>query len=360
MQSNTLSRTRTLQTTRTLRIHISNTYAHQEHQEAEPEASEPACWTLKISGYLLDADGNRARGGAATRFTQFLSKAAVTLDEKLYPGSQTLVEWVKNPKEPPTDSFEIKRHGNIDSMCRISFFMDYAPEKYALPAALAGALQMRVDTKAKILAALFVYIKSRNLLDALDSTTLKCDDVLRDVFQATEFPIHELSTRLAARLCRPDPIAVSYRIRVSGDPTTLEDVYDIAIDVAADFDVDMRRLVASHDDLLKKLEKCNEEVRLFQRRIELLRVYCAFACAHLTTAIPARFPRSSILCPLRADGRRLGQAARGQEAARVSAGLQRGARRCNCRLAGGASARSAVCQCGYAAPRRAQVRGILH
>jgi SWI/SNF-related matrix-associated actin-dependent regulator of chromatin subfamily D len=255
--------------TRTLRLHVSNSYAHQEHQEADPEVVEPPCWTLKVSGYLLDDAGARAAATPATRFTQYLSKVAITLDEKLYPGSQALIEWIKNPSEPPTDSFEIKRQGNIDSVCRLSFFMDYAPEKFALPAILATALNMKVDTKAKILNAMFAYIKNRNLLDALNPTTLKCDDVLREVFQVTEFPIYELSNRLAARLSRPDPLTVSYRIRVSGDPTTLEDVYEIPIEVPAEPDFDLRKLVALHDELLKKIEKTNEDVRIICHVIDV-------------------------------------------------------------------------------------------
>ncbi len=58
-------------------------------QEADPEVSEPACWTLKVSGYLVDDAGNRVRGAStATRFTNFLSRVSIALDEKLYPGSQ--------------------------------------------------------------------------------------------------------------------------------------------------------------------------------------------------------------------------------------------------------------------------------
>jgi hypothetical protein len=51
-----------------------------------------------------------------------------------------------------------------DSTCRISFFVDHAPERYKLPDSLAAALGIQTETKCHILSALFVYIRVRCIL----------------------------------------------------------------------------------------------------------------------------------------------------------------------------------------------------
>ena len=94
------------QVTRTLRIHVSNTYAHQAHQEVDPAIAEPPCFTLRVSGYLLDDHGHRVRD-SDLRFSNFLSKITFNFDEALYPGALALSEWIVNPKNPPVEGHEM-------------------------------------------------------------------------------------------------------------------------------------------------------------------------------------------------------------------------------------------------------------
>ena len=47
---------------------------------------------------------------------------------------------------------------------------------------------------------------------------------------------------------------------VTGEPTAFEDVYEMAVDVPLEPDVDMRRLVADHEEIIRRVEKVNEEV----------------------------------------------------------------------------------------------------
>ncbi len=94
------------QVTRTLRIHVSNTYAHQAHQEVNPAIAEPPCFTLRVSGYLLDDHGHRVRD-SDLRFSNFLNKITFNFDEALYPGALALSEWIVNPKNPPVEGHEM-------------------------------------------------------------------------------------------------------------------------------------------------------------------------------------------------------------------------------------------------------------
>ncbi len=57
---------------------------------------------------------------------------------------QALIEWTRSAADPPTDAFEVKRHGHMDTQCRLAFHFDHAPEKFQLPPPLAAALGMQV------------------------------------------------------------------------------------------------------------------------------------------------------------------------------------------------------------------------
>jgi hypothetical protein len=49
-------------------------------------------------------------------------------------------------------------------------------------------------------------------------------------------------------------------LSVTGEPTAFEDVYEMAVDVPIEPDVDMRKLVADHEEIIKRVEQVNQEV----------------------------------------------------------------------------------------------------
>jgi hypothetical protein len=62
---------------------------------------------------------------------------------------QALIEWTRCATDAPTDAFEVKRHGHMDTQCRLAFHFDHAPEKFQLPPGLVAALGMQVRRGAR-------------------------------------------------------------------------------------------------------------------------------------------------------------------------------------------------------------------
>ncbi|RVX17717.1 SWI/SNF complex component SNF12-like [Vitis vinifera] len=122
---------------KTLRIYVFNTFANQTRMNLEKTNAEPPSWTLKIIGRILEDGG-------------------------LYPDNHVIL-W-ENARSPTLhEGFEVQRKGDKEFNAIIRLEMNYVPEKFKLSTALSEVLGLEVDTRPRIVAAIWHYVKSRKL-----------------------------------------------------------------------------------------------------------------------------------------------------------------------------------------------------
>lgn len=134
----------------------------------------------------------------------------------------------------PMDGFEIKRQGDRDTRVKIILRVDHRPERYKLSAELSSLLGMDLETRPRIISALWQYVKLHDLLDADDATTVVLDTRLKACFadDAAKLKFVDMAQRLHAQLTPAPPIEIDYVVRTYGRKNpTVPDCYDILVDV---------------------------------------------------------------------------------------------------------------------------------
>ena len=212
---------------------------------------EPASWTLHVHGRLLppaDAppgDADRDLEGEP-KFDAFVRRLEVRLDPALYPdpsepGGGVVARWTADdaPRDaPPLDAFEVKRHGDRDCRVKIALTVDHRPERYKLSPGLATLLGIDIETRPRIVRALWQYAELHELLHPEDPSEVRLDERLRAVFPTPKEEEAVAFVALAERLgevLEPAPaVELDYVVRTRGrkNPTT-PDCYDLLVDLPA-------------------------------------------------------------------------------------------------------------------------------
>jgi len=254
--------------TGTLRMYIFNTHANQAQSEASepPAANAPPFWTLYLCGRLLDhpladnLDPNDPVTGSPVQFTQFLKSVHIQLDPHQYPGSYGDVLWDSEKSEASSDGFEIKRCGTSDVNLKVTLAVASGAERFQLSDELAALLGVKVDTRAKIIAALWSYIKVHKLQSNGDPGIVDCNAPLAAVLGEKRFKVTTLAAKVMLHLRDPDPIVLDYTLRVTGRPEVA--CFDIQVDVPR---VGADR--AYLGDLFARIQNKGEEVARHNRNI---------------------------------------------------------------------------------------------
>ncbi|KAJ8536576.1 hypothetical protein K7X08_034977 [Anisodus acutangulus] len=141
---------------KTLRIYVFNTFANQT-----PDTAEPASWSLMICGRILgrgtgplESVMEQKSGVSYPKFSSFFKKVTVYLDQNLYPDNHVIL-WDSARSPALHEGFEIKRKGDKEFTAIIKLEMNYMPEKFKLSPALQEVLGIEVETRARVLVALW-------------------------------------------------------------------------------------------------------------------------------------------------------------------------------------------------------------
>lgn len=231
------------------------------------EADLPS-WNLRIEGRLLEpnfrsrATHAKAAQGASDRigaqkFSNIIKTCIVELqrDPAAYPAEENLVEWHRPTptaapqnvaprpdganyeiplvaaSEPGLDGFEIKRKGSEPVKVKIAMYVAHTPERYALDPVLAQLLDIKEETRAGVISALWGYIKDRKLLDEGDRRTVRLDKELMSLFKTESVAFHHLP-EVVNRLLHPlPPIVLEYWVRTDVDANKHTTAYDIEVEV---------------------------------------------------------------------------------------------------------------------------------
>lgn len=150
------------------------------------------------------------------KFSSFFKSLVIELDKNIYGPDNHLVEWHRTSQTGETDGFQVKRPGNMDVKCTILLLLDHQPMKFKLHPRLAKLLGIPVETRAKIIEALWQYIKTHRLQDATDHDVINCDSYLEQVFNCQKMRFMEVPQRLQQLLQQPDPLVIHHVIKWDG------------------------------------------------------------------------------------------------------------------------------------------------
>ncbi|KAG9156735.1 hypothetical protein Leryth_027509 [Lithospermum erythrorhizon] len=224
-----------LRVQKTLRLYVFNTFANQTDEQ---ENYGPPSWSLKIIGRILE-DGNDSVVGVGNvlkssdlypKFSTFIKKMTVYLDHNLYPDNHVIL-WEGTRSPVPHEGFEVKRKGEKEFTAIIRLEMNYAPEKFKLSQALQEILGIDVDTRPRILAALWNYVKIRKLQVPGDPTSFMCDPPLRKILGEDKLKLSMVQQKIAPHLTAPHPIHLEHKIKLSGSVPAGNTCYDVLVDV---------------------------------------------------------------------------------------------------------------------------------
>ncbi|KAJ4908397.1 SWI/SNF complex component SNF12-like protein [Raphanus sativus] len=261
---------------KTLRIYVFNSFANQTNAIPGniPNADDPPpTWTLKVVGRILedgvehpDQTGFVQKDNPLhPKFSSFFKKVQVSLDQRLYP-ENPLITWENSRSPAPQEGFEIKRKGNQEFAATIRLEMNYVPEKFKLSTALMDVLGIEVETRPRIIAAIWHYVKARKLQNPNDPSYFNCDAALQKVFGEQKLKFTMVSQKISHHLSPPPPIHLEHKIKLSGNNPAVSACYDVLVDVPVTIQRDLSNLLANAEKS-KEIEACDEAICAAIRKI---------------------------------------------------------------------------------------------
>nr|XP_043617775.1 SWI/SNF complex component SNF12 homolog [Erigeron canadensis] len=266
---------------KTLRIYVFNTFANQDRKIPAKPNEEPPSWTMKIIGRILEEGLDPDQAGIMQtsnplypKFSAFFKRVTISLDQRLYPDNHMIV-WDSARTPTPHEGFEVKRKGDKEFNANIRLEMNYVPEKYKLSAALMEVLGIEVDTRSRIIAAIWHYVKARKLQNADDPSYFNCDPALKKVFGEDKMKFTFVSQKISQHLSPPQPIHLEHKIKLSGNSPAGNACYDVLVDVPFPVQRELNALLATTEKA-KEIEACDEAICTSIRKINEHRKRRAF------------------------------------------------------------------------------------
>ncbi|KAK6912981.1 SWIB/MDM2 domain [Dillenia turbinata] len=257
---------------KTLRIYVFNTFANQMRTIPKKPNAEPPTWTLKIIGRILE-DGvdpeqaavNQRISALYPKFSTFFKRITISLDQRLYPDSHMII-WENARSPAPQEGFEVKRKGDKEFTVNVRLEMNYVPEKFKLSPALMEVLGIEVDTRPRIIAAIWHYVRARKLQNPDDPTFFNCDPALQKVFGEPKMKFTMVSQKISQHLSPPQPIHLQHNIKLSGNSPAGNACYDTLVDVPFPIQKELSALLANTEKT-KEIEACDEAICAAIRKI---------------------------------------------------------------------------------------------
>lgn len=257
---------------KTLRIYVFNTFANQIRTIPKKPNAEPPTWTLKIVGRILE-DGVDPDQPAVVqkssplypKFSSFFKRVTISLDQKLYPDNHFIL-WENSRSPAPHEGFEVKRKGDKEFTANIRLEMNYVPEKFKLSPALTEVLGIEVDTRPRIIAAIWHYVKARKLQNPNDPSFFHCDQPLQRVFGEEKMKFTMVSQKISSHLFPPQPILLEHKIKLSGNSPVGTACYDVTVDVPFPIQRELSALLANVEKN-KEIDTCDEAICGIIRKI---------------------------------------------------------------------------------------------
>lgn len=248
-----------------LRIYVFNTFSSQTQQGVHKENADPPSWSLKILGRLLengpDSDTTpmlQKMTLTNPKFSSFFKKITIYLDQTLYPDNHVIL-WESSRSVALNEGFEVKRKGDKEFTAIIRLEMNYTPEKFKLSPALSEVLGLEIETRPRIIAAIWQYVKIKKLQISTDTSLFTCDPPLRKVFGEEKLKFSMVSQKISQHLSQPQPIQLEHKIKLSGDNPVGNTCYDVLVDVPFPLDKDMSNFLENLEKH-REIDACDEAI----------------------------------------------------------------------------------------------------
>ncbi|KAH6776598.1 SWIB/MDM2 domain superfamily protein [Perilla frutescens var. hirtella] len=220
-----------------LRIYVFNTFTNQTGASTEKENSEPPSWSLRLVGRILEdgkdpiAEGQmKGPKRSYPKLSSFFKKITIYLDQSVYPDNHVIL-WESSRSPVLHEGFEVKRKGDKEFTAIIRLEMNYEPEKFKLSPALQEVLGIEVETRPRIMAALWHYVKMKKLQIPGEASFFMCDPPLRKVFGEDKLKFSVVPQKIIAHLTPPGPIHFEHKVMLSGVSPSGNTCYDVLVDV---------------------------------------------------------------------------------------------------------------------------------
>ncbi|XP_057743505.1 SWI/SNF complex component SNF12 homolog [Arachis stenosperma] len=236
---------------KTLRVYVYNTFSNQNRIDTEKKMAEEPSWSLRITGRILEDGRDPVLAGVSQglnpsypKFSAFFKKITIYLDQGFYPDNHLII-WDPARSPAQQDGFEVKRKGDKEFTVVMRLAMNYIPEKFVVSTALSKVLGIEFDTRPRIIAALWQYVKSRKLQSPNDPSFFMCDPSLQRVFGEEKIKFSTILQKISQQLSQPQPIHVEHKIKLSGNCPVGTTCYDVLVDVPLPLEKDMSAYLAS-------------------------------------------------------------------------------------------------------------------
>ncbi|GAB2278495.1 hypothetical protein Dimus_013176 [Dionaea muscipula] len=256
---------------KTLRIYVFNTFSNQNKTVPKKPNADPPTWTLKIVGRILE-EGMDPEQAAAMRpnpmypkFSCFFKRVTISLDQRLYPDNHLIV-WDNARTTAHHEGFEVKRKGDKEFTATIRLEINYVPEKFKLSPALMDVLGIEVETRPRIIAAIWHYVKARKLQDPSDPSYFACDPPLQKLFGEEKMKFTMVSQKISSHLSPPQPIHLEHQIKLSGNSPCGNACYDVLVDIPFPIQRELNMLLANTEKN-KEIDACDEAICAAIRKI---------------------------------------------------------------------------------------------
>ncbi|KAK4801446.1 hypothetical protein SAY86_021933 [Trapa natans] len=256
-----------------LRIYVFNTFANQTVSTSEKKEVEPPSWTLKIIGRLLDDEKDPVAGGIIQKparpqpkFSSFFKKITIYLDQNLYPDNHVIL-WESTRASALQEGFEVRRRGDKEFTAIIRLEMNYMPEKFKLSSALSEVLGLEFDTRPRIFAAIWFYVKVKKLQSPSDPSFFICDPPLHKLFGLEKVKFSMVQELVSQHLTPLQPIHLDHTIKLSGNSPAGTTCYDVLVDMPIPLEREMSAYLANIERH-KEIDACDELISSSIRKIE--------------------------------------------------------------------------------------------
>ncbi|KAL4577114.1 hypothetical protein LXL04_013217 [Taraxacum kok-saghyz] len=236
-----------------LRIYVFNTFSNQTNTNSKIPNTEPPTWTMKIVGRILEEGMDPDQAGLISKpnpnypkFSSFFKRVTISLDQRLYPDNHMIV-WDISRTPTPHEGFEVKRKGDKEFMVNIRLEMNYLPEKFRLSDPLMEILGIECDTRSRIIASIWQYIKARKLQDPENPSYFNCDKPLEKIFGEEKMKFTMVSEQISPHLSPPQPIHLEHQIKLSGKSPAGNACYDVVVDVPFPIQKELSALLTTID-----------------------------------------------------------------------------------------------------------------
>jgi SWI/SNF-related matrix-associated actin-dependent regulator of chromatin subfamily D len=257
---------------KTLRIYVFNTFSNQMKTIPKKPNAEPPTWTLKIVGRILEDGVDPDQPGILQKtnllypkFSSFFKRVTISLDQRLYPDNHMII-WEQARSPAPHEGFEVKRKGDKEFSVNIRLEMNYLPEKFKLSPALTEVLGIEVETRPRVIAAIWHYVKARKLQNPNDPSFFNCDPPLQKVFGEDKMKFTMVSQKISQHLFAPQPIHLEHKIKLSGNMPAGNACYDVLVDIPFPIQRELSALLANVEKN-KEIDTCEEAICTSIRKI---------------------------------------------------------------------------------------------